>query len=112
MSLRNITQMSCATCCRAAEIRLVRFANLNDVEKPFLLDYTVKGPVGTATSKRLLLPQSIFQINEKQPFTAPQRTNLIYFHYPYHDTDFVQFELPADIKVDSLPKNDMTTVKG
>jgi len=94
------------------EIRLVRFANLDDVEKPFLLDYAVKGPVGTSTSKRLLLPQSIFQVNEKQPFTAPQRTNLIYFNYPYHDTDLVQFELPADIKVDSVPKNDTTTVKG
>jgi hypothetical protein len=94
------------------EIQLVRFINLDDVEKPFLLDYSVKGPIGTSTSKRLLLPQSIFQVNEKQPFTAPKRTNPIYFKYPYHDTDLVQFALPADIKVDSVPKNDTATVKG
>lgn len=94
------------------EIHFVRYANLGDADKPFVIDFTLKGPIGTVSSKRLLLPQSIFQVNEKQRFTAAKRTNMIYFKYPYRDMDLIQFTLPADLKVDSLPKSETTTVKG
>lgn len=94
------------------DIHLNKFSNLDDVDKPFVLDYFIKGPVGTASSHRLLLPQSIFQVNEKQPFTAAKRTNFIYFHYPYREVDTVQFTLPDDIKVDNLPKAETTNVSG
>jgi len=94
------------------DIHLNKFSNLDDIDKPFVLDYYIKGAVGTGSSHRLLLPQSIFEVNEKQPFTAATRTNFIYFHYPFREADTVQFTLPADIKVDNLPKTDTTTVAG
>lgn len=94
------------------DIHLNKFSNLDDVSQPFVLDYYIKGSVGTGSSHRLLLPQSIFEVNEKQPFTAAQRTNRIYFHYPYREADTVQFTLPDDIKVDNLPKTETTSIAG
>jgi hypothetical protein len=94
------------------DIHLNKFSNLDEIDQPFVLDYYIKGSVGTASSHRLMLPQSIFEVNEKQPFTAAKRTNLIYFHYPYREADTVQFTLPADIKVDNLPKTETTSVAG
>jgi hypothetical protein len=94
------------------EIRFNKITNIDEADKPLLLDYFIKGPVGTVTSKRLLLPQSIFQTNEKQLFTAAKRSNVVYFDYPYRDADTVQFTLPAGFTVDSLPKSESITIKG
>ena len=93
-------------------ISLTKTTNLQNTDEPFEVDYVIKGAVGVASSKRLMLPQTIFQSNEKQPFTSAVRTNPIYFDFPYREGDVVQFTLPQDVTVDSLPKGEMVNITG
>jgi hypothetical protein len=36
--------------------------NLQDYEKPLLVDYKVRGTLGTPTGKRLILPSDLFEV--------------------------------------------------
>ncbi len=88
------------------EVRVVDVANLNDSDKPLVVKYEVKGAVGNATGKRLLLPGALFESNAKPEFTAVGRETTVDMKYPELVQDAVRFKMPDSLVVESAPAAD------
>jgi len=74
-------------------------------EKPLVAEYEVKIPGWVSSAgRRALMPAGIFCSTEKRMFEHANRVNAIYFQYPHRKTDDVTVELPAGLKIGSLPK--------
>ena len=52
------------------------------------------------TGKRLFLRPSFFEAGASAYFTNSQRTNAIYFNYPWNESDTVSFHLPDGFQLD------------
>lgn len=86
------------------EAHLTRFAKLDDPNADLAAYAAVSGSLGTATSKRLLLPGSFFAHSEDQGFIAqPDRQLPVDMHYAEVYKDGVLLHLPAGFSVESVP---------
>jgi hypothetical protein len=66
----------------------------------------VQGTLGTATSKRLLLPGFFFETRGSRPFVNQQkRQELVDMHYGEQVTDQVVYHLPAGLTVEGAPED-------
>jgi len=81
--------------------------NLTAFDKPLVAHFSVHGPLGTVTAKRLMIPGAYFQAQATAMFPEPSRTLPVYFHYGERVLDGVQIHLPANVKVESLPQEAM-----
>jgi len=54
-------------------------------------------------AQKMLLPLGIFRPVQVAAFASEKRTNPVYFHYPYEETDSIRFRLPAGYKAENLP---------
>lgn len=88
------------------EVKLGSIQNLTSYEEPLVVNYTIKGTMGSPTGKRLFLPSDIFVSNEKATFPHEKRDIAVSFHYPSYVQDAVRIKLPASIKVESMPAKD------
>lgn len=87
-----------------AELKLGNINGLEASEGPVTVEATVEiSGFGTSTGRRLLLPLALFQFNNRHPFSYAQRTNPVYFRYPFEEKDEVDLEIPAGSQVESLP---------
>lgn len=87
-----------------AELKLGKISGLEASEGPVTVEATLEIPgFATSTGRRLLLPMALFQINNRHPFTYAQRTNPVYFQYPFEERDEVDLEIPAGTQVENLP---------
>ncbi|HEY9127272.1 MAG TPA: DUF3857 domain-containing protein [Acidobacteriaceae bacterium] len=86
-----------------AKIAVASIENLTDYEKPLIVSFTIKGPIGTPTGKRLFLPADLFVSNEKATFPHEKREFAVSFHYPSYVQDAFRVKLPASLKVESVP---------
>lgn len=83
---------------------LDHFDALEDGEAPLVLHAKVKGSLGSATGKRLILPELFFQARVKQPFVQDsQRQVPVDLHYARMEQDEVHYHLPAMLHEDQLP---------
>jgi Domain of Unknown Function with PDB structure (DUF3857)/Transglutaminase-like superfamily len=80
----------------SAEISQLIIENVTDIVKPFVYSYHVK-VVGYAerTGKRLFLQPGFFTRGAGSLFSATDRRNDIYFHYPWSEQDEISIDLPA-----------------
>ena len=88
------------------EVTLGQIDNLNDYEKPFGVAYNVKGTLGSATGKRLLMPTEIFETNTKARFPHEKRSLAVYYEYQFTMQDAVRVNFPASFTVESLPASE------
>jgi hypothetical protein len=86
------------------DVKVAEIENLKDYDKPLKVKYEVKGPVGSSTGKRLLVPADIFVANEKPRFSEPKRDIAVDMHYASWDQDAVRFKLPEGVAVESAPE--------
>ena len=86
------------------EVRVTDVQNLSDYTKPLKVIYEVKGPVGSSTGKRLLVPADLFEANSKPVFASAKRESVIDMHYSSMTRDAVRFKLPSGIEVESVPQ--------
>ena len=89
------------------DVRVTDVANLADPDKPLIIKYEVKGAVGSATGKRLLLPGSLFEVNARPKFTEPKRELAVDMHFPEVVQDAVRYSYPASLTVESSPAGDL-----
>jgi hypothetical protein len=89
-----------------SEIRLLNAPDWDGTEPPLVAQFYVKFPFAVAAGKRLMLPQHLFQVNEKSRFSAAQRSNPVYFHFPWQEADEVHIKIPAGMSVESLAPDD------
>jgi hypothetical protein len=88
------------------KLEVTSIETLEDYEQPLVVKYSVKGPIGSSTGKRLVVANDIFTSNEKPTFPHEKREVAVDFHYPYWTQDAVRIMLPASIKVESSPASD------
>ena len=86
----------------AAEITNIKIENVMDHVKPVVFSYHVRFPgYATRTGKRLFLQPAFFQNGLKPLFATASRKYPIYFHYPWSESDDVQFTLPKGYALDN-----------
>jgi hypothetical protein len=65
---------------------------------------SVKGTLGTATSKRLLLPGFFFEAQGHAPFVSQEkRLEAVDMHYGDRESDQVTYHLPDGLVVEGAP---------
>lgn len=86
----------------AAEITNISIENVTDHAKALVFSYHVRFPgYATRTGKRLFLQPAFFQHGLKPVFATAARKYPIYFHYPWSESDEVEFELPKGYALDN-----------
>jgi len=87
-------------------VEVTSIEKLEDYENPLVVKYSVKGPIGSSTGKRLLVPNDIFTSNSRPVFPHEKREVAVDFRYPYWTQDAVRITYPAIFKVESSPSPD------
>jgi len=76
----------------------------NQAEGPLQAEFTVKIPdYGIPMAHRMIMPMSVFETNEANPFHDPKRSLPVWLTYPYQISDDVTIQLPNDLKIEALP---------
>ncbi|MDR3746536.1 MAG: transglutaminase domain-containing protein, partial [Acidobacteriota bacterium] len=80
------------------------FLGLDDAEVALMAVVNVKGTLGTATAKRLLLPGYFFEAREKAPFVSQEkRQEAVDMNYGERVSDQITYYLPAGMAVEGTP---------
>jgi hypothetical protein len=88
----------------AIEVDLTNKPDWSNSETPLVAEFHLKVPGWVSgAGKRALMPVGLFTANEKRIFEHANRTQPIYFEYPFEKLDDVSIELPAGWQVASLP---------
>lgn len=87
-------------------VQVVSISQLDNYEKPLVIEFSIKGPIGAPTGKRLFVPADIFVGNSKALFPHEKRDLAVYFDYPYMMQDAVRIHLPSGIRTESVPTSD------
>jgi hypothetical protein len=87
-----------------SEFSVTKIANWDDIDKPVHVEGTIKmTSFATGAAQRMLLPLEIFQMSQMRDFASEKRSNFVYFHHPYEETDDIKLRVPAGYKVESVP---------
>lgn len=85
-----------------AELSEIKIENVTDPVKPFVYSYHIRVPgYAQRTGKRLFLQPGIFTHGKGSLFSAAERKNDVYFHYPWSEEDHLTIELPEGFALDS-----------
>jgi hypothetical protein len=88
-----------------AELSNIRIENVNDSRKPMVVSYNIRVPgYAQKTGKRLFLQPSFFEHGESALFSSPDRKYDVYFHYPWSESDDIDFQLPPGYAPDNAEK--------
>ncbi len=85
------------------EVTVSKIENLDAYEKPLIVTYAVKGTLGSATGKRLLMPLDLFESTAPATFPHEKRELPVYFKYPEVKQDAVRIFLPKTFEVEGVP---------
>jgi hypothetical protein len=85
------------------EVKVADIEKLEDYEEPLVVNYNVKGPIGSSAGKRLLITGDLFETNTKPAFPHEKRDLPVYFHYMLYTQDAIRINLPEGIQAESVP---------
>ena len=97
---------------KTLEVRVTDIKNTDDYEKPLLVDYEVKGSIGTPTGKRLVLPVELFAAESRAVFPHDKRELPVYFEYPLNMQDAIRIRLPKNLAIEASPDSSKFDLKG
>ena len=86
-------------------VKTNHFIGLTDSDHVLMALVDVSGSLGTSTGKRVFLPGDFFDANAKPLFVHAKREAPVDLHFPYQVQDQVTLTLPAEFKVESVPKD-------
>lgn len=88
------------------EAHLDHFLSMDQVDANLMAIVNVKGTLGTATAKRLLLPAFFFETRGNMPFVKEEkRVEPIDMHYGENVIDQITYLLPQGMTVEGAPKD-------
>ena len=88
------------------EAHLDHFLGMEDPNSVLMAVVNVKGTLGTATSKRLLLPGMFFETRRGTNFvSAEKRLTPVDMHYAGREDEFITYDLPEGVAVEAAPKD-------
>jgi len=88
---------------KSLEVKVESIDNLQDYEKPLVVDYKVRGTLGTPTGKRLIMPSDLFEASSSAIFPDEKREQGVYFHYPQTTEDAMRLNVPNGFSVEAVP---------
>ncbi len=88
---------------KSLEIEVSSVKNLTEYEQPLAVTFDVKGSLGTATGKRVLLPTDIFLADGKARFPHEKRETAVDFRFPAFVQDAVRINFPNTFTVEAVP---------
>jgi len=97
---------------KTLEVRVTDIKNIEDYEKPLLVNYEVKGSIGTPTGKRLVLPVELFAAESRAAFPHDKRELPVYFEYPVSMQDAIRIRLPKSLAIEASPASSKFDFKG
>ena len=91
---------------QGVEMHIDRFHAIGQPDQKLLADVSVKGTLGTSTSKRLLLPAFFFQTRGGHPFVDQEkRMEPVDMQYASVVTDQIIYHLPQDMALEGAPQD-------
>lgn len=87
-----------------AEVTITRQPVWDKANLPLTAELKIVAPMAAGAGKRVLLPVSIFDVNQAALFTHTERHTPIYFHYTTRMVDETHIKLPPSLQVESLPE--------
>lgn len=88
------------------DAHLDHFLGLDDPEVILVAIVQVTGTLGTATSRRILLPGFFFESRGRRPFLDQEkRMEPVDMHYAEQVVDQITYHLPADLTVEGAPQD-------
>jgi hypothetical protein len=95
------------------EAHIDHFLALDDADSNLIAIVKVQGSLGSATSKRLLLPGFFFESRGQHPFVDQEkRLEPVDMHYGDHVIDQVVFHLPPSLTVEGAPQDTKISWEG
>jgi hypothetical protein len=91
---------------RSLEVKVEEVKNVQAYEEPLQVSYQVKGTLGTATGKRLLMPVDLFESNSVAKFSDSKRETAVDFQYPQTILDALRVNFHKGFEVEAAPKED------
>ncbi len=80
-------------------------------DDPLLAEFAIAVPgYGSATGKRLLLSECLFQTRQKDAFRAGERKLPVYFPFAFEEEDDVNISVPAGFLLESVPQPQTVTI--
>ena len=91
----------------AAEVELTNQPDWKSSSREMVAEFSVKVPGWASNAgRREILPVGLFSAPEKHVFDHAERTQPIYFSYPFHRVDDISIELPSGWKISTLPRSE------
>ncbi len=75
------------------EVKLTSIGKLDEYEEPLTATFSIKGPVGSTTGKRVLITGDLFEGNSKPTFAHDKRELAVFFPYRYTAHDAIRINL-------------------
>ena len=95
------------------EAHFDHFVGLDESDSMLMAVAAIKGKIGVATGKRLIVPGLLFDTRSKHPFVAQEKRQApVDFHYPALVTEDVVYRLPEGYTVESTPNTGDVILKG
>ena len=88
---------------KSLEVKVGAIEGVDAYESPLVVNYEVKGTLGTTTGKRLLLPADIFEAGATASFPHEKREQAVYFHYPQATFDAMRIKFPQGFQMEATP---------
>jgi Transglutaminase-like superfamily len=88
------------------DVQLVTIEKLTDYESPLTVRLTMKGNLGHATGKSIVLPADPFESTAIATFPREKREQPVYFHYGSSLVSVMRVKFPAGVTVESIPAAD------
>lgn len=95
------------------EAHIDHFLGLDTPDSLLMAVVNIKGTLGTATSKRLLLPGTFFESRQKEPFVSQEkRLQPADMHYAERVDEQITYLLPEGVAVEATPKDTQVPWQG
>jgi len=80
----------------------VHIENATDPDKPIVYAFhAVVRNYAQRTGRRVLLKPAFFQRGVPERFTTAERSQMVYFHFPWSEADDIEIELPPGYELDN-----------
>ena len=89
---------------KTLEVNVGKIEHLDDYEQPLVVEYDVRGTIGTATGKRLVMPADVFEARAATTFPHEKRELAVYFLYAQTTQDATRVRFAKGFEVEAVPE--------